>query len=404
MQGLSEDRRRTPFFDDVVPGLIHRLAPGTPYVSSNPTGGTLPFRMDEGVSQYFGVGGYLRPLDDPRRSGVRFAAECLLLATPPEVTTVEAACGGPLGAGHDPTWKATVYRDAGQSWDMEDVGAFYARELFGIDPLMVRYLDPERMLELRRATNAELVSRVFTEWRRPGSPCDGGLIVALGDFVPGPGWGLVDALGVPKSTWYALRRVSGPVGLLMTDEGLNGLALHLMNDTASEVGGTVRVQLYSGGERAVDQAEQSVKIDARSSVVLDAETLLEGFRDITYAYRFGPPAYDLVAATFLDAQGALLSQAVHLFGGQGRPRESDIGLEASLVAGPADRGWTVEVSTRRLAQWVSIEVPGYLPGDSWFHLPPGSTRVVPLRSTGTEEPPLGTVRAVNWEGSIRLRS
>ena len=403
MQGLSAERRRTPFFDEVVPALLERIAPGTPYVSSNPTGGTLPFRMDEGVSQYFGVGGYLRSLDDPRRSGVRFAAECLLLATPPEPATVEQACGGPLGFAHDPGWKATVHRDAGRSWDTEDVGSFYARELFGIDPLLVRYTDPERMLELRRATNAELVSRVFSEWRRPRSSCDGGLIVALDDFVAGPGWGLIDALGVPKSTWYAFRRVAKPVALLVTDEGLNGLALHLVNDTTTEVGGTVTVQLYAGGERLVEQGEQSVKIAARGSVVLDAEKLVEGFRDITYAYRFGPPAYDVVAASLLDADGELVSQAVHLVAGQGRARESDIGLQASLSAGPDGRTWTVEVSTRRLAQWVSIEVPGYVAGDSWFHLPPVSTRIVPLRSSGTEEPPVGTVRAVNWEGSIRLR-
>jgi len=403
MQGLAEDRRATPFFDEVMPALVRDLAPQAPYVRSNPTGGTLPFRMNEGVSQYFGVGGYLRPLDDPRRSGVRFAAECLLLATPPEPATVDDACGGPLGSGHDPRWKATVYRDAGRSWDMEDVGAFYARQLFGIDPLMVRYTDPERMLELRRATNAELVSAVFTEWRRPGSSCDGGLIVALEDFEPGPGWGLVDALGVPKSTWYALRRVSRPVALLMTDEGLNGLALHVVNDTADEVGTTVAVQLYAGGERLVDAGEQSIKIGPRGSVVLDAETLLGGFRDVTYAYRFGRPAYDVVAATLLDPDGALLSQVVHLVGGQGRVREPDIGLVATLAHQGDAGGWSVEVSTRRLAQWLSIEAPGYRPDDSWFHLPPGSTRVVPLRSTGAEEPPVATVRAVNWEGFLRLR-
>jgi len=403
MQGLAEDRRATPFFDEVMPALVRDLAPQAPYVRSNPTGGTLPFRMNEGVSQYFGVGGYLRPLDDPRRSGVRFAAECLLLATPPEPATVDDACGGPLGSGHDPRWKATVYRDAGRSWDMEDVGAFYARQLFGIDPLMVRYTDPERMLELRRATNAELVSAVFTEWRRPGSSCDGGLIVALEDFEPGPGWGLVDALGVPKSTWYALRRVSRPVALLMTDEGLNGLALHVVNDTADEVGTTVAVQLYAGGERLVDAGEQSIKIGPRGSVVLDAETLLGGFRDVTYAYRFGRPACDVVAATLLDPDGALLSQVVHLVGGQGRVREPDIGLVATLAHQGDAGGWSVEVSTRRLAQWLSIEAPGYRPDDSWFHLPPGSTRVVPLRSTGAEEPPVATVRAVNWEGFLRLR-
>ncbi len=137
--------------------------------------------------------------------------------------------------------------------------------------------------------------------------------------------------------------------------------------------------------------------------MLDAETLLGGFRDITYAYRFGPPAYDVVAATLLDPDGSLLSQAVHLVGGQGRAREPDLGLAATLAPRGDAGGWNVEVSTRRLAQWLSIEAPGYRPDDSWFHLPPDSTRVVPLRRAGAEEPPVATVRAVNWEGRLRLQ-
>ncbi len=45
-----------------------------------------------------------------------------------------------------------------------------------------RYVDPERALDLGRATNAELMSRVFAEWRRAGSTCAGGLVLALADL------------------------------------------------------------------------------------------------------------------------------------------------------------------------------------------------------------------------------
>ena len=48
---------------------------------------------------------------------------------------------------------------------MDDVRSFYVREVFGVDPLWERYVDPERALDLGRATNAYLMHSVFTEWR-----------------------------------------------------------------------------------------------------------------------------------------------------------------------------------------------------------------------------------------------
>ena len=149
MNGQGGERSSTPFFDETVPAIVGAALPEVAYVTSNPTGGTLPFRMDSGVSQYFGVGGYLRPVEDARRSRVRFAAECLAFATPPEPVTVDEHCGGAYRANHDPSWKAGVHHDAGRSWDMEDVRSFYMASLFGVDPLKERYIDAERALEAR---------------------------------------------------------------------------------------------------------------------------------------------------------------------------------------------------------------------------------------------------------------
>ncbi|HEY5245207.1 MAG TPA: hypothetical protein VIJ60_06025, partial [Acidimicrobiales bacterium] len=178
MNGQGGERSSTPFFDETVPAIIGAVLPEVAYVTSNPTGGTFPFRMDSGVSQYFGVGGYLRPVEDARRSRVRFAAECLAFATPPEPVTVDEHCGGAYRANHDPSWKQGVHHDAGRSWDMEDVRSFYVASLFGVDPLKERYVDAERALELGRATNAQLMGAVLTEWRRPGSTCGGGLVLS----------------------------------------------------------------------------------------------------------------------------------------------------------------------------------------------------------------------------------
>ena len=78
-----------------------------------------------------------------------------------------------------------------------------------------------------------------------------------------------------------------------------------------------------------------------------------------------------------------------------RPTEQDVGLQAAAV--PSDGGvWHVTVSTRRFAHYVQINVPGYAPDDSWFHLAPGSVRTVVLRPEGPGAPaPRGRVRALN---------
>ena len=414
MFGLSAERRATPLFDKVLADVVAEELPDVAYVASNPSGGEPPFRMDTGVSQYFGVGGYLRPPEDARRAGVRFAAECLAFATPPEPRTVDELCGGASRAGHDPEWKRGVHHDAGRSWDMEDVRAHYVASLFGVDPLRSRYVDAERALELGRAANAVLMEQVFTEWRRPGSPCDGGLVLGLSDLRPGAGWGLVDSAGRPKAPWYALRRVLAPLALLAVDEGLNGLALHVVNDGPEPVAGQLEVALVARGAAVVERAEVAVDVPARGAVTIGAEEVLGGWRDVTYAYRFAPPAHDAVVATLRardaaagDAACEPLAEVVHLPLGQDRPLEADLGLEAAARR-DADGRWWVDVRTRRLAQWVTVRAEGFVPADSWFHLAPGARRVVELwpergdGATAPDGPPRGTVQALNATGSAPI--
>ncbi len=179
----------------------------------------------------------------------------------------------------------------------------------------------------------------------------------------------------------------------MTDEGLNGLALHLVNDTGDPVEATLSVGLHTAAHR-VEEVSRPVSIPARGGIEIVADSLFDGFRDLAYAYRFGPRPYELVTAD-LVAGGTVLASTGFLPGGPARPVEGDVGLQARLE--PADGGvWCLSISARRFSHYVHVDVPGFRPDDSWFHLPPEGARTVYLApEPGTGPEPRGKVRALN---------
>lgn len=400
MAGIPVARWSSELFATTVPALVNELLPGVAFLPSSPSGGTLPIEPRSRVAHYYGVGAYLRDPDDARRANVRFAAECLAFATPPERQTVEQAFGHASMSGHHPQWKRAVHRDAGASWDFEDVVAHYIRSLFGIDPLHVRYADPERYLDLGRAAVAELFTSTLSEWRRPGSSCAGALVFHYRDLRPGAGLGIVDAHGRPKAPWYSMRQTCAPVVVLVTDEGLNGLDAHVVNDSVAPLTGTLHVDLIARGETCVESVRSPVSIDAHSGQSFALNALFDGFRDLSYAYRFGPPPCDVVVVSLLSEAGVPLSRQCFLPGGPARAVENDIGLVATATLD--DRQWLATVSTRRFAQRVSVDIAGFVASDSWFHLAPGESRVIELRPEGSHEKPRGQVVAVNCSTPSRL--
>ncbi len=84
MLGLDPALGRGELFGELLPRLVGESGVDAVYVPSAPCGGELPFRPDRGIANYYGVGGYRRPLEDARRAGVRFAAECLAFSNVPD--------------------------------------------------------------------------------------------------------------------------------------------------------------------------------------------------------------------------------------------------------------------------------------------------------------------------------
>jgi beta-mannosidase len=411
MLGLDPAIGRGELFGELLPGALERSGADAIYVPSAPSGGERPFVPNRGIANYFGVGGYRRPLADARLAEVRFAAECLAFANVPDQAGVEAVMAGAPGdvVVHHPRWKAGVPRDAGTGWDFDDVRDHYLHELFSVDPAEVRRYDHDRYLELSRAVSGEVMSAVFGEWRRPASPCGGGLVLWLRDLVPGAGWGLVDHSGVPKQALRVLGKVLAPTAVWLTDEGLAGVGVHVANDGSDPLAAILRIGLYADGERRVGEYSESLRLDAHASVSQDLETMLGGFVDASWAYRFGPPAQDLIVASleFGDGGGGgeLISQAVFFPAGRPAGKKTAEHLGVEFEAAAVDGG-AVEVRLRscRFLLGARVEAGGYVASDSWFCLEPGVERTLVLKLDGTAEPGSAvTVSALNLRGRLSTK-
>jgi beta-mannosidase len=405
--GAPRESWTPPLFHQQLAQIALEYCPDVPYWPSSAHGGSFPHEGNTGTTSYYGVGAYLRPLEDARRAEVRFATECLAFANIPEERTIAKMPGGLSIRCHHPAWKARSPRDPGAGWDFDDVRDHYLTRLLKVDPLKLRYADHERYLALSRVVSGEVMASVLAEWRRGRSTCHGALIWFWRDLWCGAGWGIVDALGTPKAAYHYLRRAAQPIAISISDEGGNGLYLHIVNEPAATLKATVELQLYRAGEIGVGSASRALEIAGRQTLEIAAAALFDGFLDLSYAYRFGPPQHDMVVATLSADNGTVLSQAFHFVEGLSTAREADIGLSATAAAcDGGEANFTLKLTTRRFAQSIWIEADGFIADDAYFHLVPGGEKTVSLRRCpGEPERPLrGRVHALNAHTAAKIET
>jgi beta-mannosidase len=398
MLGLSPEQGKSSLFYELLPERARQKLADVPYVPNSPSGGALPFQIDAGISHYYGVGAYLRPLNDARVSRVRFAAECLAFANVPRNRAIESLLGELELPFHHPRWKERVPRDRGAGWDFEDVRDHYLEQLYGVEARQLRATDPERYLSWSRAVVVDVMEATLTELRRAGSPCGGALVWWLKDLWQGAGFGVLDADGAPKSAYYALKRAFAPLSLGFSDEGMNGPALQIAHDGAEALEVSLSVTLYRAGELPLHRLERALQIVPRSTQALRLDALFERFLDVGYVYRFGPVSHDLIVAELKAQDGALLARACGL-PVSSRVQLEELGLAGRLEQRAGELG--IRVSTRRFARRVELDVDAadVLPEDDFFHLPPGSEHWVALRTLRGE--PLTMAQAKSLRVNLR---
>ncbi len=401
MWGAPRERWSPRLFHEVLARLSADVLPGVPYWPSSAHGGAFPHEATVGTTSYYGVGAYLRPLEDARRSEVRFATECLAFANVPADDHLP---GGPSAKVHHPAWKARTPRDLGAGWDFDDVRDHYVADLFRLDPMQLRYADHERYLALGRVVTGEVMASAMGEWRRKRSVCGGAFVWFLRDLWTSAGWGVVDAGGRPKAAYYYLRRALQPLGIHLTDEGGSGIFVHVFNEGAAPLDGEIEVALFRAGETRVAAGKREVTVPGRDAIELSAARLFEGFLDLTYSYRFGPPSHDLAVATFERARRTARRErrSVRSILPLGLPatRSADVGLTATAVARP-DGDYDLTLRTRAFAQSSGNLGRGLCAGRRFRACPPGEAHVVRLHRLGAG-PLRGQAQALNSEMPAKI--
>ena len=372
MLGLPETTWRDPFYSGTLRAAVAEVV-DAPYVPNSPWGDGWPFAPEQGgPTHYFGVGAYCRPLHDAEAAGVRFASECLAFSHLPDDRT-------------DARW-ANVPRDPGAERDFGDVRDHYTAQLFGVDPATLRDADPDRALLLARATGVAMLEAVVAGWRCTGET-HGALVWHLADFMPGAGWGVLDAGGRPKPAWHGLRRASAPLLLVLRDRGLSGLGACIVNDGPVPVDVTLHLRCLRDGATVVAVIALPMHVPAYDRLTIPPATLFPRFFDVTYAYRFGPPEHDVTTA-WVERDGVVLATAHHF--PRGRAALGPAVLTATLVGVGA-----IDVTTDRFAVGVHVRDRAWSAQDDWFDLAPGRPRRVALLADDGQVPPEGTVRAIN---------
>lgn len=403
MTGTPRVSWRSPLFAQLLPGLIERWHPGTPYVPSTPSGGVMPFHVGTGITHYYGVGAYMRSVALVRRDKVKFTAECLGFSNIPEPDIIDDLMGGDTAVMHHPLWKSRVPRDTSSGWDFEDVRDHYTGELFKVDPVRTRSFDTARYLAMGRVATGEMMSQVYAEWRSAYSQCRGALVWFFQDLWPGAGWGVLDSRGLPKAAYYYLRRAWQPVAVSLTDEGLDGVHLHVINELNQPLSGTLELRLLHAGHTPVAHGKVACNVAPRSTSTFTSDEMLQGFYDVAYVYRFGPPKHEVVIATLYGTDGAVLHEACLFPQSHDMPYRVNDGVTAESQQ-ESDDTYRLLLSTRVFLYAVRIETKGYLPEDNYFHLVPGQTRSVLCRRIQADAVPFkGYVEALNMDEAIKIQ-
>jgi beta-mannosidase len=205
-----------------------------------------------------------------------------------------------------------------------------------------------------------------------------------------------------ESLYYYLRRVWQPQAVILTDEGLDGIQAHVINETDSPLSAVLELQLLQGGRVVITKARVDCRIPPRSKANFASDAMLDGFYDVSYAYRFGPPKHDVLVASLFGTDGSVIGESFH-FSEPFQPAHG-VGSGVVAVAEPLDDGnFRLVITSETFLYAARIDIKGFLPDDNYFNLLPGRQKTIVCRRLPDAPARLkGYVEALNIAETVRI--
>ena len=285
--------RRALFHRRSSPQLVDARCPDVPYWPSSAHGGAFPHagerRARRRTTASAPTCGRSRTRAAPRS---RFASRVPGVRQRPGR---DALPGGPACARTTPRGRRARRATWAPAGTSTTCATTTSSALFGVDPVDAalrgsRALPGARPRRDRRGDGAD-VRRVAARGARSRAAAWSGSCATCG---PAPAGASSTRTGAPKPAWYYLRRALAAVAVAISDEGGNGLAVHV-STTAADARRTLELALYRRGDVEVGRGAQPSHLRPHGASS-SRRPLFDGFLDLSFAYRFGPPTADLVTS------------------------------------------------------------------------------------------------------------
>lgn len=364
---------------NLLPDIVRRHAPGTPYIMNSPHGGSSAQSPLHGDTHCWG--NFYNATKDPL-----FVTEtCWNVQSYSRPETLRAAMDLDVDAFADLGWP--------DQWRALTNLPIFPRPPYTGGPIRVASLrDYLGGLEIEHAW-ADYHALAMLRLRSPS--CRGIIYWPLNKGAPLFDFGCVDFHGYPLANYYVVKRLFADVALGIYRD-IDDIRVVASNLGASTVNAQLKlVHLAADGTVLHTWQPKPAHLPAGANVRLDSID--------AYYPKIGDRSGELMRAR-LHANGATIAEDTLFFCPLSDFQASPDTIRASVTKAD-DGGWYLELQATRVVKLAMVEGnQKYLLSDNYFPLMPGQDRRlhVTLLERMTDEPAAITVAALGAPGTLRL--
>jgi len=267
-------------YDSIIPDILARLDPATPYWPGSPWGGSNPNSMRAGDVHDWTVWHGVPPIpDDEMTEPFASAPEGVAFARYAEDT---ARFVSEFGIQAAPAL-ATLQRWMDPADLHPESEGFLARikdearkGYALMEPETGAPADLQQYVDFSQWTQAEGLKFGIEHFRRRAPHCSGALLWQFNDCWPCVSWSLVDFDGVEKAAYHAVRRAFAPVLASFRSGSEGQIEAWITNDTLGPIAAEAVIALETLDGRAVRRETETVSVPAGAHAVIWRGTMPEG--------------------------------------------------------------------------------------------------------------------------------